>query len=145
MYTGFKHLHSTVALILLAVLALALVFHIIGQLTSAEYSKGHRVAALVGLIATHIQLLVGLGIYFISPLGVSNLSGDTMKDSLGRLYALEHPLINIIGIALITVGYSRAKRAGTSKQKFSAITVFYALGLILILSRIPWQTWSLIN
>jgi NADH:ubiquinone oxidoreductase subunit 2 (subunit N) len=145
MYTGFKHLHSTLALVVLAILALALVYHIIGLLTSAEYGKGQRVLALVGLIATHIQLLVGLGIYFISPLGGSNLSGETMKDSLGRLYAVEHPLINIVAIALITIGYSRAKRAVSSKQKFSTITVFYALGLVLILSRIPWQTWAWVN
>ncbi len=145
MYTGFKHLHSTLALLLLIVFALALVFHIIGLLTSTQYSKGHRVAALVGLIASHLQLLVGLVLYFISPLGVSNLSGDTMKDSLGRLYALEHPLINVLAIVLITVGYSKAKKAPTDKQKFNSVVVFYALGLILILSRIPWQTWALIN
>lgn len=145
MYIGFKHLHSTIALVLLIVFALALVFHIIGFLTSSEYSKGHRVSALVGLIATHLQLLAGLVLYFISPLGVGNLSGETMKDSLGRLYALEHPLINIIAIGLITAGYSRAKRAGSAKQKFTNIIIFYGLGLILILSRIPWQTWALIN
>lgn len=145
MYIGFKHLHSTLALLLLIVFALALVFHIIGLLTSSQYTKGHRVAALVGLIVSHLQLLAGLVLYLISPLGVSNLSGDTMKDSLGRLYALEHPLINIIAIALITIGYSKAKKAITDKQKFTKIVVFYSLGLILILSRIPWETWALIN
>lgn len=145
MYIGFKHLHSTIAFVLLIVFALAVVFHIIGFLTSSEYTKGHRVSALVGLIATHLQLLAGLVLYFISPLGVSNLSGDTMKDSLGRLYALEHPLINLIAIVLITVGYSKAKKAITSRQKFSNIAIFYGLGLILILSRIPWQTWTLVN
>ncbi len=145
MYIGFKHLHSTIALLLLIVFALALVFHIIGLLTSSQYTKGHRVAALVAFISSHLQLLVGLVIYFISPLGVSNLSGDTMKDSLGRLYALEHPLINIVAIALITIGYSRAKKATSDKKKFTSIVVFYALGLVLILSRIPWQTWALIN
>ncbi len=145
MYTGLKHLHSTIALLFLIIFALVLVFHIIGLLTSSQYTKGHRTAALVAFITSHLQLLVGLIIYFVSPLGVSNLSGDTMKDSLGRLYALEHPLINIIAIVLITIGYSRAKKAATDKQKFTSIVVFYALGLILILSRIPWQTWALIN
>lgn len=145
MYTGFKHLHSTIALVLLIVFAVVLVIHIIGYMTSADYSKGHRVSSLIGLIAAHLQLLVGLGLYFMSPLGISNLSGETMKDSMGRLYALEHPLIGIIAIAIITVGYSRAKRAAASRQKYATITVFYALGLVLILSRIPWQTWALIN
>lgn len=145
MYTGLKHLHSTVALILLIVLALALVYHIIGLLTSSAYTKGHRVSALVGMITSHVQLLFGLILYVVSPLGMSSLSGEAMKDSLLRLFTVEHPLINIVAIVLISIGHGRAKRATENKKKFSTITVFYALGLILILSRIPWQTWALVN
>ena len=48
------------------------------------------------MILAHIQLLVGIVLYFLSPLGFSNLSGEAMGDSMSRLYALEHPLINIL-------------------------------------------------
>jgi len=145
MYTGFKHLHSTVALLVLILLAVALVYHLIGLLTSSQYGKGHRLTAMFGMISVHLQLLFGLVLYFISPLGISNLSGEAMKEPLARLFALEHPLINIIAITLITIGHSRAKRAVEDKKKFSTITLFYAIGLILLLSRIPWQTWALVN
>ena len=77
----------------------------------------------------------------MSPLGFSNLSGETMGDSLARLYAVEHPLINLIAVALITIGYSRAKKLTESKSRFRSMYLFYGIGFILILSRIPWTTW----
>ena len=93
------------------------------------------------MILAHIQLLVGIGVYFLSPLGLSNLSGETMGDSISRLYALEHPLINIIAIALITIGYSRAKKLTESKSRFRSIYMFYGIAFVMILSRIPWDAW----
>ena len=64
-----------------------------------------------------------------------------MKDSTLRLYALEHPLINIIAIVLITIGWSKHKKATDSKSKFKKFAIFYTLGLVLILSRLPWKVW----
>ena len=64
-----------------------------------------------------------------------------MKDAALRLTSLEHPLINIIAIVLITIGWSKHKKATTSEAKFKSIAVFFGLGLLLILSRIPWSLW----
>jgi predicted acyltransferase len=64
-----------------------------------------------------------------------------MKDSASRLAALEHPLTNLIAIILITVGYSRAKRLKNDRARFRSVFLLYGLGLVLILSRIPWRNW----
>jgi len=64
-----------------------------------------------------------------------------MSDKALRLTSLEHPLINIIAIALITVGWVKHKKATLNNSKFKSITVFYGIGLLLILSRIPWKLW----
>jgi hypothetical protein len=64
-----------------------------------------------------------------------------MKDAALRLTSLEHPLTNIIAIVLITIGWSKHKKAENSLAKFKSITIFYGLGLVLILSRIPWKLW----
>jgi hypothetical protein len=64
-----------------------------------------------------------------------------MSNSALRLTSLEHPLINVIAIALITIGWSKHKKANESQSKFKAIAVFYGIGLLLILSRIPWALW----
>jgi len=68
-----------------------------------------------------------------------------MKDSGLRLYFLEHPLMMIIAIVLITMGYSKAKKIADAKKANQTVMIFYILGLLLILSRIPWSTWSILQ
>lgn len=103
------------------------------------FSAKYRKIALLGLVATHIQLVIGLILYFVSPLGKASLGN--MKDAALRLTSLEHPLINIIAIVFITVGWSRHKRAATNEAKFKSIALFYSIGLALIMIRIPWHLW----
>ena len=58
-----------------------------------------------------------------------------------RLTAMEHPMMNIIAIVLITIGWSKHKKLIESQPKFKTFSIFYGLGLLLILSRIPWNLW----
>ncbi len=139
MYHFIQKFHSGWAYIALLLLVIAVINSFIGMSSKKEFTAKDRKIALFGLIATHIQLLVGLILYFISPLG-SALFGQ-MKDAAARLTSLEHPLTNIIAIILITIGWSKHKKASTSTGKFRSIAIFFLLGLLLILSRIPWSLW----
>lgn len=139
MYDFIQKFHSGWAYLALLLLVVAVVNSFIGMSSKKEFTAKDRKIALFGLIATHIQLLVGLILYFVSPLG-SAVFGQ-MKDAALRLTSLEHPLTNIIAIILITIGWSKHKKATTSTGKFRSITIFYGLGLLLILSRIPWKLW----
>lgn len=138
MYNLLQSLHSWWAYLAVLVLLVAVVNSLMGY-TSKRYfeSKDLRIA-LFALIFMHIQLVLGLLVYFVSPLGFESLG--EMKNAELRLTSLEHPLINIIAIAFITIGWSKHKKAeGT--LKFRKIFFFYGIGLVLILSRIPWSTW----
>jgi hypothetical protein len=143
MYIGLKHLHSYWAYVVLIILLIAVVNAIIGLSGNKTFTAKDRRLALFALIAAHTQLLIGLILYFVSPYGSRNLSnmGSAMKDASLRLYVIEHPLVNIIAIVLITIGYSRAKRLTTDTGKFRTITITYLIALILLLSRIPWNAW----
>ncbi|MBM3168774.1 MAG: hypothetical protein FJZ76_05815 [Bacteroidetes bacterium] len=141
MYTGLQHSHSGLAYLALLALILVIVWALIGSLSGREFQENDRKIALIALILSHLQLLIGLILYFVSPKGFPMLTGGGAMDAAARLTALEHPLINIVAIVLITIGYSRAKRLETSKGKFRSIYMLYAVGLVLILSRIPWQNW----
>ena len=138
MYIGFKHLHSMLAYVLLAGLIISIIYVLVAYVQNKGYN---RKMALVGLICAHLQLVVGLVIYFVSPLGLQGASGEAMKNSTSRLYFLEHPLMMLVAIVLITVGYSRAKKLTVSKKQNGTVLAFYLIALILILSRIPWQVW----
>jgi NADH:ubiquinone oxidoreductase subunit 2 (subunit N) len=139
MYNFIQKFHSGWAYLAILVLVIAVVNSFIGKGSNKEFTAKDRKIALFALIGTHIQLLVGLVLYFVSPLG-SAVFGQ-MKEASLRLTSLEHPLVNIIAIVLITVGWSKHKKADSSEAKFKSIAVFYALGLVLILSRIPWSLW----
>lgn len=139
MYTGLQHAHSFIAYAALIMLIVASINAIIGMTSNREFKEVDRKLSLFALIFTHTQLLIGIVLYFVSPL-VQSFS-VAMKDSTLRLYALEHPLINIIAVILITVGFSKHKKATTSHAKFKSIAILFSLGTILILSRIPWNAW----
>lgn len=139
MYTFIQKFHSGWAYLALLLLLIAVFNAVLGIISKKEFTAKDRKIALFGLIGTHIQLVVGLLLYFISPLGLDSLG--QMKDAALRLTSLEHPLTNIIAIVLITIGWSKHKKAENSLAKFKSITIFYGLGLVLILSRIPWKMW----
>lgn len=139
MYTILQKFHSGWAYIALLVLIVAVINAIIGMSSKKEFTAKDRKIALLGLIGIHVQLLIGLILYFVSPLGLDSFG--QMSDKALRLTSLEHPLINVIAITLITIGWSKHKKAATSESKFKSFTIFYGLGLVLILSRIPWSLW----
>ncbi len=138
MYEFIQKFHSGWAYLALLLLVVAVVNSAIGFSSKKEFTARDRKISLFGLIATHIQLVVGLILYFVSPLG---LAGFNMKDAALRLTSMEHPLINVIAIVLITIGWSKHKRQSDGTAKFKSIVIGFGLGLLLILSRIPWTSW----
>ena len=139
MYEFIQKFHSDWAYLALLLLVVAVLNSVLGLVSKKEFSSKDRTITLLGLIAAHIQLLVGLVLYFVSPIGKAGLS--EMSNAAIRLTALEHPLINIIAIVFITIGWSKHKKATSSLTKFKTISIFYGLGLLLILARIPWHLW----
>ncbi|WP_205502207.1 hypothetical protein [Rufibacter psychrotolerans] len=141
MYTGLQHAHSALAYLVLAGVGISLLSALAGLFGGKTFTDKNRKLGLLGLIPTHLQWVIGLILYFVSPLGINNASGAAMKDATSRLYFLEHPLMMVLAVVLITIGYSKAKRQVGTTRGFRTMTIFYALGLVLILSRIPWNAW----
>ena len=139
MYEFIQKFHSGWAYLALLVLVIAVINALMGLFSKKEFTAKDRKIALFGLAGIHTQLLVGLILYFVSPLGFSSLGN--MADKAIRLTSLEHPLINLIGITLITIGWMKHKKLTTSESKFKTFSIYYGLGLVLILSRIPWSLW----
>lgn len=143
MYSTIKMLHSYWAYFVLLILIVAVVNAIIGFTSGKKFTAKDLRISLFALIFTHLQLLIGLILYFTSPFGMSMISNRGMggMSSAERLLALEHPFIGIIAIALITIGWSKHKKQETDKKAFGKIALFYGLGLLCILSRLPWSQW----
>ncbi|MGU3376964.1 hypothetical protein [Chryseobacterium sp. M5A1_1a] len=106
-----------------------------------ENAKLSKTIYLLGLIGAHLQMTIGIVLYIISPLGFSNFSKAMMKNSLARLYMLEHPLMMLLAIVLITIGYTKYKKEPGILTRHKNILIFYTIGLLLVLSRLPWKAW----
>lgn len=139
-----KIIHSYWAYLVLLLLVLSTANALIGLVSKREYSAKDFRISLLTLITSHIQLLIGIILYFTNNY-VSQFSelgmGEIMKNSALRSTLVEHPTTMIIALALITIGYSKHKKKLTSKPKFKTLSIFYTIALVLILSKIPWNTW----
>ncbi|TXE08220.1 hypothetical protein ES711_06840 [Gelidibacter salicanalis] len=144
MYETVKMLHSYWAYLTLLMIVIAALNALVKYFGKKEFHPIDFRISLFTLIVSHIQLLIGLivlfaGPYFtvISELGMKNVMGDKLL----RSNIIEHPLMMIIAVVLITIGYSKHKKKLTSTPKFKVLAIFYTLALISVLAKIPWNTW----
>lgn len=136
MYAAIDHAHSGLRYVVLALLIAAIVQALSKRRSGEAYPEKNKIA-LYAFMATHIQLLLGLVLYlWLSP--KVRFDSEVMADSVGRFYTVEHITGMIIGIALITVGYIKAKRQAGINKGWKTIAVYYGIGLLVILAMIPW-------
>ena len=143
-YQAIQTVHSYWAYLVVLVVTLATINALIGFFTKREYGPKDFRISLFGLIVTHLQLLIGIIIFFVSPtiMWFTEVSAkEIMGDPILRLYNVEHPLVMILTVVFITIGYSKHKKKLTSTPKFKMLAVFYTIALLLMLSRIPWANW----
>jgi cation transport ATPase len=146
MLTGLLHTHSLLRYLLLIFIVLSIFKAFSGWFGKKQYLPGDKKVALFTLISAHLQLVVGLILYFVSPtvkVGLADM-GAAMKDPGLRFWSVEHISMMLIAIILITVGYSSAKRGKDDETKHKRVAIFFLLALIVIFMAIPWP-WSAIS
>lgn len=144
MYQTVQFIHSWWAYLVVLILLIASLNAIFAYSSKKEYSANDYRISLFALIVTHIQLLIGIVLYFLAPyfdILLEKGMGGIMGNDTWRLYILEHPLMMIIAVILITVGYSRHNKKLISRSKFKNLAIFYTIALLVVLSRIPWSAW----
>ncbi|MEZ7876707.1 MAG: hypothetical protein QMB86_06860 [Polaribacter sp.] len=138
-----KNVHSYWAYLVLAILIFAVINAILGLSKKKQFTDKDLRIGLFALIVSHIQLLIGLVWYFMSPWfnALTEDAGAVMKEKSLRLLAVEHPVMMILAIVFITIGWSKHKNKTTDSAKFKTFAIFYGIGLLLMLSKIPWNNW----
>lgn len=141
MYNILVSAHSGFRWIVLIAIVVAIILGFMNKSNTDANKK--NVPALIGMITSHIQLLIGVALFFLSP--KVQLGGEMMSNELFRFFTLEHTLMMLIGIVVITIGHGKAKRKATFGEANKTVAVFYLIGLFLILSRIPWPSNALLG
>lgn len=134
------HAHSGLRWVALFLLVYAIINAAMSQ-SSGKYEKKDKMINLFAMVMLHIQLLIGLVLYFTS-VKVQFVDGWMSSDVAGgmyRFYGLEHLLGMVVAIAVVTMGRSKAeKKLKGTRDKHRRIMISYGIGLLLILAMIPW-------
>jgi len=75
MYPILFQAHSGFRYLVLFALVIAFLVALYSWLTKQKFGKAHKVLNLVTLITTHLQVVIGLVLYFFSPLVQYNARG----------------------------------------------------------------------
>ena len=131
MLTGLLHLHHYLPYIFLIVLIISIVRAALNKIPNVKKD----IFLTLTLIFAHIQLLLGLVLLvdFISVAGVH------MGEAANRLITIEHPLMMIIAVALITIGKVKAKKATDNTKGNKIIFTSFIIALTFIILRTPWD------
>ena len=126
-----KSAHSGWRYIVIILLVAAIATAVSGWLNKKPYTEGNRKLNVFTLISAHIQLLIGLVLYFMN----SWYKVDSSV-AMGRYWKMEHISMMIFAVILITVGNARSKRSTNPAIQHKTITIYFTLALILILGAI---------
>jgi hypothetical protein len=136
------HIHSILRWIILLLCIVVLVKSYQGFSGKKLFRADDNKFSLWLMISCHVMLLIGLLQYFIGANGFqlfqTNPVSIVMKTKALRFFAIEHTLVNIIGIVFITLGRILSKKAISDFTKHKKLFIYTLIGLLLILSRIPW-------
>jgi membrane protein DedA with SNARE-associated domain len=100
------------------------------------YEKKDKMLNLFAMISLHTQLLLGFILYFTS--GKVSFTAGWMKNATTRFFGMEHVLLMIAAIVVITIGRKKAEKAEAPFTKHQLISKWYIIGLLLLLAGIPW-------
>ena len=131
MYQGLLHAHSGLRWIVLLLIIITVVNSLGGVTGNKVFTSTDKKLSLFALISTHLQAVLGILLYFMSP--KVQFSENTMSNSMLRFFTMEHTLMMLIAIILVTFG-NRMAKAGNVKRVFW----YYFIALIIILAAIPW-------
>ena len=133
-YEFFKGLHSGFRYVVFLMVVLAIIQSLLGWLGKKPYSELNRKVNLFALISAHTQLLIGIVLYFLSP--NVQFNSETMKNDTTRYFTVEHWVMMVIAIVLITIGHSKSKKTALPENKHKTIAIFYIIAFLIIIGAI---------
>ena len=142
METGLLHLHNLLRWVILVLLILSIYRAYAGSKSNKTFAASDKKTWLFTMIAAHTTLLLGLyqwtlgrfGLFtYVKPEGVS-----MMKDPTLRFFQMEHPIMMILSVLFITLGYGMAKKDISDDIMYKKAFRYFTIALVLILVAVPW-------
>lgn len=130
MYPLLLLTHSLVRYFILIFLVWVIVQSFKAWRQSAPFSSADEKAGVWLLILSHIQLLLGFGLYATS--GLVQFTPTTMKNDVLRYWTVEHIFMMIVAIVLITLGRISSKKVSDVPIRGKRLFWFNMVALLVI-------------
>ena len=131
MYTTLLQTHSLLRYFVLIFLLVVIVNSFLGFSNKKAFGKVDNMLGLTLFSLTHTQLLIGILLYFLSPF--VQFGGAAMKDSTLRYWTVEHNLMMVIAITMITLARITAKKMSEATAKHKRMLIYNSIALVFIL------------
>lgn len=138
MYQILLIIHSILRYVFLFSAFYAIYLAVSGWQSKLPYTAKDNKASVFLILFTHTQLVIGLLLYFIYSPYTATPMKEAMKDPVLRFWKVEHITMMIIAAVIIQVGRILSKKSTTDLAKHKKAAIFYIIGLLLVLSSIPW-------
>lgn len=140
MYQALIFLHSFFRWLVVLSLLFATYRAAMGYISGKRFGNLDNIIRHSTATIAHIQLLIGIVLYYESPVIRYFLKNTTtaLPDLNISFFALVHLLLMLTAITLITIGSALAKRRDTDKEKFRTILIWFAIAFTLIFIAVPW-------
>ena len=134
-------IHSVLRWVILITLITHLALIYKSYFGNKPFTKFNKIFSHVTVGFVHLQFVIGLYVYFTSE--KINVFLDDVKGSMAiselRFFAVEHSLLMLIAIIIITIGSFKSKRIEDERKKYKTQIIYFTIGLVLILAAIPWN------
>ena len=132
-----ENLHYNWTILLLLILFINVLNAIFSRISGKKFSILDLRICLFGLIFSYFHLLISLTLYLIFPSfnqWFENSLSNIMMNNQLRSNLVINPLINILAVCFVSLGWKLKKKHFKSSKKFLRVAIFYGLSLILFIS-----------
>ena len=132
-----EKLHYNWTILLLLILFINVLNGVFGRISGKKFSILDLRICLFGLIFSYFHLLISLTLYLIFPFfneWFENSLINIITNNELRSNLVVNPLINILAVCFVNLGWKLKKNHFKSSKKFLRVAIFYGLGLILFIS-----------
>ena len=132
-----ENLHYNWTILLLLILFINVLNGVFGRISGKKFSILDLRICLFGLIFSYFHLLISLTLYLIFPFfneWFENSLINTITNNELRSNLVVKPLINILAVCFVNLGWKLKENHFKSSKKFLRVAIFYGLGLILFIS-----------
>lgn len=134
MYVYTLFVHSWVRNLILLLLISVIIVSLHGLIYNRQFIKTDKYLLTLLTSFSHLQLTLGLILYFISPMVIFNI--NSLKFPILRYWIIEHNMMMILAIIFISVPGLTVRKLSDDRQKHRRTFIWTFLSLILITSAI---------